>query len=186
MKALYEYSVDTVGEVKSLVNNAGITHMAELHETTEEEWDSHFDLIVKAIYYVSIYFIPHMIENQEGSIVNTASISGFTGDYNMAAYNAAKGAVVNLTRGMALDYGKHNIRVNNVAPYATNTPLFQKNPEETIEAFEEANPMGRLAEPEDIGRAMQFLASDEAEFINGATLPVSGGIENYSGQPIQY
>jgi len=185
VEELFDYAIEEMGEVNSVVNNAGLTYTGMLHETTEDEWNGTFDLIVKAIYYSSKHVVPHMIDNGGGTIVNTASISGLQADYNMAAYNAAKGAVVNLARAMALDYGKYNIRVNNVAPYATRTPLFMDNPDDVVEQFEEVNPMKRIAEPEDIARTMQFLASDESDFVNGANVPVSGGIENYNGQPVQ-
>ncbi|MGO1317206.1 MAG: SDR family NAD(P)-dependent oxidoreductase, partial [Cellulomonadaceae bacterium] len=93
--------------------------------------------------------------------------------------------VVNLVRAMALDYGKFGIRVNNVDPSATKTPMFLANPPEVITQFENVNPLGRIASPEDVARTMYFLASDESDPINGVNLPVSGGLEVHSGQPVQ-
>lgn len=174
-----------VGTVDSIINNAGIFRPGMLHEIPESDWDLVMGVDVKSIYLMSREFIPSMIEAGGGTIVNTASISGLCGDYNMAVYNAAKGAVVNLMRAMALDYGRHGIRVNNVCPGATKTPMFQANPPEVIRQFEDASPLGRIATPEDIARVMYFLASEESDPINGENIPVSGGMEIYSGQPVQ-
>jgi len=171
--------------VDSVINNAGIFVPGELHDVEESAWDRIMAVDVKAIYLTSRAFVPGMITQGHGTIVNTGSISGLRGDYNMAAYNAAKGAVVNLVRAMALDYGKYNIRVNNVDPSATKTPMFMANPPEVVAQFEQANPLKRIAKPEDIARVMYFLASDESDPINGENLPVSGGLEQHSGQPVQ-
>ena len=93
-----------------------------MHEVTEDAWDRIMAIDVKSVYLMTKEFVPDMIEQKAGTIVNTASISGLTSDYNMAAYNAAKGALVNLVRAMTLDYGKYGIRVNNVNPGPTMTP----------------------------------------------------------------
>ena len=98
-----------MGGTDSVINNAGIWVGGMLHETKEEDWIKVFDVDVKSIYLTSKYFVPYMIQNKGGTIVNTVSVSGMLGDYNMAAYNAAKGAVVNLVKAMALDYGKFGI-----------------------------------------------------------------------------
>lgn len=182
---LKAFTDQQVGPVHSIINNAGIFRAGRLNEIAERDWDLIMAVDVKSIYLTARAFVPSMIANGGGTIVNTASISGLRGDYNMAAYNAAKGAVVNLARAMALDYGKDGIRVNNVAPSATKTPMFLVNPPEVIKQFEDANPLGRIASPDDIARVMYFLASDESDPINGANLPVSGGLEQYSGQPVQ-
>lgn len=171
--------------VDSVINNAGIFVPGELHDVEESAWDRIMAVDVKAIYLTSRAFVPGMIAQGHGTIVNTGSISGLRGDYNMAAYNAAKGAVVNLVRAMALDYGKYNIRVNNVDPSATKTPMFMANPPEVVAQFEQANPLRRIAKPDDIARVMYFLASDESDPINGENLPVSGGLEQHSGRPVQ-
>ncbi|MFT8836633.1 SDR family NAD(P)-dependent oxidoreductase [Liquorilactobacillus satsumensis] len=182
---LKEATTKAFGRVDSLVNNAGIFTKGALHEVAEDAWDRIMAVDVKSIFLTAKYFVPDMIAQKSGTIVNTASISGLTGDYNMAAYNAAKGAVVNLVRAMALDYGKYNIRVNNVAPGPTNTPMFQANPPEVIKQFEAASPLGRLAEPEEIAKVIYFLASEDSNAITGQNIPVSTGFEIYSGQPVQ-
>ncbi|MBS7578168.1 MULTISPECIES: SDR family oxidoreductase [unclassified Enterococcus] len=183
--ALYQYAKKELGGIDSVVNNAGVFVPGTLHETSIEDWDKIFNVDVKSILLTSKYFIPDMIAQKQGTIVNTASVSGLQGDYNMAAYNAAKGAVVNLCRSMALDYGQYNIRVNNVCPSACATPMFLANPQEKINQFNEANPLKRICTPEEVAQAIYFLASDHSASCNGVNLPVSGGIEIYSGQPIQ-
>ncbi|SYW14258.1 SDR family NAD(P)-dependent oxidoreductase [Oenococcus oeni] len=185
VKSLKKTTAETFGKVISVINNAGIFAKGALHEVDEKSWDRIMNVDVKSIYLMTKAFIPDMIEQKKGTIVNTASISGLTGDYNMAAYNAAKGAVVNLVRSMALDYGKYNIRVNNVNPGPTNTPMFQTNPQAVIDKFKKASPLKRLAEPEQIAKVMYFLASDDSNPITGENIPVSAGFEIYSGQPVQ-
>ena len=183
--ALFAYAEETLGRIDSIINNAGIWCGGELHETTESDWDRLFDVDVKSIFLMSKHFVPHMIAQGGGTIVNTASVSGKQGDYCMAAYNTAKGAVVNLVRSMALDYGKYNIRVNNVCPSACATPMFLANPPEVIEQFNQANPLGRICTPEEVAEAMYFLASPASSSCNGVNLPVSGGLELHTGQPVQ-
>lgn len=185
VKALYEYTMETLGGIDSIINNAGIWTGGMLHETKEEDWNRIFDVDVKSIFLTSKYFVPYMIENGGGTIVNTASVSGMFGDYNMAAYNAAKGAVVNMVKAMALDYGKYNIRVNNVCPSACATPMFLANPQEVIDMFNETNPLKRICTPDEVAKAMYFLASDESSSCNGVNLEVSGGLNVHTGQPVQ-
>lgn len=185
VKALADFAKKTLGGIDSLINNAGIWYGGKLHETKEDQWTKLFDVNVKSIYLAAKYFIPMMIENGGGTIVNTASVSGLQGDYDMAAYNAAKGAVVNLVKSMALDYGKFNIRVNNVCPSACETPMFMANPTEVIDLFKNTNPLKRICTPDEVAKAMYFLASDESASCNGMNLTISGGLEVHTGQPVQ-
>ncbi len=185
VKALYDYTIETLGGIDSIINNAGIWTGGMLHETEEESWDRIFDIDVKSIYLTSKYFVPHMIKNGGGTIVNTASVSGLFGDYDMAAYNAAKGAVANLVKAMALDYAKYNIRVNNVCPSACATPMFLANSQEVIDLFNKANPLKRICTPDEVAKAMYFLASDESSSCNGVNLEISGGLNVHTGQPVQ-
>lgn len=185
VKSLYEYTIDKLKGIDSIINNAGIWTGGMLHETKEEEWDRIFDVDVKSIYLTSKYFVPYMIENGGGTIVNTASVSGMLGDYNMTAYNAAKGAVVNMAKAMALDYGQYNIRVNNVCPSACATPMFLSNPKEVIDLFNQSNPLKRICTPDEVAKAMYFLASEDSSSCNGVNLTVSGGLDVHTGQPVQ-
>lgn len=175
---LFDFALEKTDGVDCIVNNAGIINHGYLHEVSEFEWDELFNIDVKSIYLTAKFFIPDMIKKGKGAIVNTASISGLAGDYQMPVYNAAKGAVVNLTRAMALDYGEFNIRVNSVCPGATDTPMLKRH-----DPYATVNPMKRIANPEEVAKAIYFLASDEASYCNGVNLPVTGGLEAHTGQP---
>ncbi|MCI1986146.1 MAG: SDR family oxidoreductase [Lactobacillus sp.] len=185
VNALKTAVFDRFGHVDSVINNAGIFTKGALHEVAEDAWDRIMAIDVKSVYLTTRAFVPAMIAQRSGTIVNTASVSGLMGDYNMAAYNAAKGALINLVKAMALDYGRYNIRVNNVAPGPTMTPMFAANPQSVIDQFKQASPLGKLAQPEDIARSLFFLASEDSDPITGQTLPVTAGFGLHSGQPVQ-
>ena len=129
--------------------------------------------------------MPHLVSTR-GAIVNVASISGLAGDGGNAAYNAAKAAVVNLTRAMAVDAGRDGVRVNAVAPGLTATPMTERMraAPAVVEQYEDRIPLARAGLPEEIGAAICFLASDEASYINGVCLPVDGGLSAWTGQPV--
>lgn len=164
--------------VDAIINNAGIVIHGEVHETSEEDWDKIFD--VKGTFLVSKAFLPTMIKQDHGSIVNISSVSGMAGDRAMVAYNAAKGAIINMTRAMAIDYGKNNIRVNVVAPGPTNTPLFHQDKQK----FAKNSPLNRIVEPEEVAAAIYFVASPAASAITGEVIPVTAGFEISTGQPM--
>lgn len=166
--------------VDAIINNAGIVIHGEVHETSEEDWDKIFDVDVKGTFLVSKAFLPTMIEQDHGSIVNISSVSGMAGDRAMVAYNAAKGAIINMTRAMAIDYGKNNIRVNVVAPGPTNTPLFHQDKQK----FAKNSPLNRIVEPEEVAAAIYFVASPTASAITGEVIPVTAGFEISTGQPM--
>ena len=166
--------------VDTLVNNAGIVIHGELHETSEQDWDRIFAVDVKGTYLVSKAFLLTMINQNHGSIVNISSVSGMAGDRAMVAYNAAKGAIINMTRAMAIDYGKNNIRVNVVAPGPTNTPLFHQDKQK----FAKNSPLNRIVKPEEVATAIYFVASPAASAITGETIPVTAGFEISTGQPM--
>ena len=166
--------------VDAIINNAGIVIHGEVHETSEEDWDKIFDVDVKGTFLVSKAFLPTMIEQDHGSIVNISSVSGMAGDRAMVAYNAAKGAIINMTRAMAIDYGKNNIRVNVVAPGPTNTPLFHQDKQK----FAKNSPLNRIVEPEEVAAAIYFVASPAASAITGEIIPVTAGFEISTGQPM--
>jgi len=182
---LYAFSQDNFDQIDAIINNAGVFVPGALHEVPTSAWDRIMNIDVKSIYLMTKNFVPDMIKQKSGVILNTASVSGLMGDYNMAAYSAAKGAVVNLVKSMALDYGKYGIRVNNIAPGPTNTPMFQKNPQDVIDRFVEVSPMNKIVEPEDIANTMYFLATDDAKSITGQNIPVTAGFGIYSSQPQQ-
>lgn len=180
VKHLHEKVDILTGGVDSIINNAGVITHGLLHEMSEDKWDELMNTDVKSIFLTSKYFIPDLIKNGGATIVNTASISGIAADYQMPVYNAAKGAVVNLTRAMALDYAEFNIRVNSVCPGATDTNML--NPD-NIPKYAAVNPMKRICEPVEIAKAMYFLATEESSYCNGVNLPVTGGLDVHTGQP---
>jgi meso-butanediol dehydrogenase/(S,S)-butanediol dehydrogenase/diacetyl reductase len=121
----------------------------------------------------------------KGSLINVSSVSGLGGDWGMSAYNAAKGAVTNLTRALALEYGSRGVRVNAVAPSFTSTEATAalETSEAVKLAFRDRLPIGRAATPDEVAGVIAFLASDDARFINGVNLPIDGGLHASNGQP---
>lgn len=179
-------TLDAFGRLDILVNNAGIIlRERTVPQTTPAEWDLTFDVNVKGTYLMSRSAIPALLSSHGGSnraIVNNASYLGMVGGRGVAAYAAAKGAIIALTRAMALDHAPDGIRVNCVAPGSVETPMLRMEWEEmggepsVRHLFEEKHPLGRIAAPEEVARAILFLASPAASFITGACLPVDGGI----------
>src|ERR1700674_4847917 len=169
------------GKIDILCNCAGVAIRKDIVELTEDEWDFALDVTLKGIYLLSREVVPHMIRNGGGSIVNIGSGWSLKGGPRAASYCAAKGGAVNLTRAMAIDHGKNNIRVNCVCPGDVETPMLLSECAqlgEDREAFlrEAANrPLGRVGAPEDVANAVLFLVSPMASWITGAALVVDGG-----------
>ncbi|UCC75314.1 MAG: SDR family oxidoreductase [Anaerolineales bacterium] len=181
-EALVQKALDQYGRVDVLFNNAGVClPNRDILRTTEEEWDLTMDTNVKAVYLLSKAVVPHMIRQGGGVIINTASIWGLRAGTGVAAYCASKGAVVLLTRAMAVDFARQNVRVNAICPGSVDTPLLRQEMEERggVEkawpVFAAKHPMNAVARPEQIAEAALFLASDSASFITGASLSVDGG-----------
>ncbi|MGO3886244.1 MAG: SDR family NAD(P)-dependent oxidoreductase [Mycetocola sp.] len=173
------------GRIDTVVANAGIGAAGGVAEATDESWRQVLAVDLDGVFFVARAALPHLIASS-GSIVSTASISGLGGDSRMAAYNAAKGAVINLTRSMAVDYGHDGVRVNAVAPGPVATPLLRpilESNEVVRSTYAERIPLGRVAEPEEIAAAILFLASPDASYINGVILPVDGGLTAWTAQP---
>jgi NAD(P)-dependent dehydrogenase (short-subunit alcohol dehydrogenase family) len=169
------------GGIDILCNNAGIELLRPLTETTEEEWDRVLDTNLKGAFLVSKHAIPEMIKRGGGTIVNTASQLGLFGLENFTAYCASKGGLVVLTKAMALEYARQNVRVNCVCPGPIVTPMFErellteKDPEAARKAWAAKQPIGRLGRPEEIAEAVLFLASEKSSFAVGHALVVDGG-----------
>jgi len=176
-----EAAVAAFGGLDILFNNAGIIRRADVLTTTEAEWDRVMDVNVKSIFLMSKYAIPHMQKRGGGSIINTSSGWGLKGGGNAVSYCASKGAVTNMTRAMAIDHGKDNIRVNAICPGDTDTPMLHDEARQlgkADEAFmaEAANrPLRRYAQPIEIARSVLYLASEAASYVTGAALAVDGG-----------
>jgi NAD(P)-dependent dehydrogenase (short-subunit alcohol dehydrogenase family) len=163
------------GRIDVLVNDAGIAIREPVHEASGENWTRVMDVNVKGAFLCSKHALPFMSEG--GSIVHLSSVTGITGVRSRAAYSSAKGAIVALTRNMALDYAARRIRVNCVCPGFVRTPLTAAltSDESRCDRLTALHPLGRLGEPEDVARAILFLASDESSWITGHALVVDGG-----------
>lgn len=178
---------DTVrqfGRLDVLVNNAGVAVVGKITETSADDWRRVMATDLDSVYYACRAAIPELILTG-GTIVNVASVSGLGGDWGLSIYNAAKGAVCNFTRALAMDHGRDGIRVNAVCPSLTRTgmtgDMYQKP--ELLARFAERIPLGRGAEPEEVADVIAFLASHDARFVNGVNLPVDGGLTASNGQP---
>ena len=173
--------LELLGRLDILFNNAGIIRRADVVELTEAEWDQVMAVNVKSIFLMSKYAVPVMIKAGGGSIINTGSGWGLKGGRNAVSYCASKGAVVNMTRAMAIDYGPQKIRVNCICPGDTDTPMLRNEAnqlDQPIDQFlaEAADrPLRRYAQPVEIAQAVLYLASDASSYVTGATLVVDGG-----------
>jgi len=185
VEALTEEAVERFGRIDVLFNNAGSGLLGETPDLDPEGWRDLFELDVHSIFYGCRAAIPQMRKSGGGAIVNTASISGLAADPGLCTYNAAKGALVNYTRALAVDHARDGIRVNAVCPGPVETPLLLPvlNLPGVREEYAKLVPMGRVAEPDEIAGAVLFLASDDASFMTGAMLVVDGGIMAATGQP---
>lgn len=164
-----------------VVNNAGIVAVRTVEESSVEEWDQVMAVNVRAIFLTAKYALPHMRRAGGGSILNVASVSSFIAQQGTPAYCASKGAVLMLTKALALDYGRERVRVNCICPGITDTPMLRyhvrhaPDPEAHLRGRLARVPGGELLHPEDMGRAAAFLCSDEAAGITGTSLVVDGG-----------
>jgi NAD(P)-dependent dehydrogenase (short-subunit alcohol dehydrogenase family) len=180
-RRVVERTTAALGGLDILFNNAGIIRRASVLDTSEEEWDRVMGVNVKSIFLMSKYAIPVMMAAGGGVIINTASGWGLAGGQNAAPYCASKGAVVLLTKAMALDHGPQNIRVNCVCPGDTDTPMLRSEAEQLGEPIERfiaegsERALGRIARPEDIAQAALYLASDASSAVTGISLVVDGG-----------
>lgn len=169
------------GGLNVLLNNAGLLHIGTAEEITEQQWDETFNINVRGLWLLSRAVLPHMRKAGGGSIVNMASVLGINGARNRAAYAPSKGAVVLLTKCMAIDHGHENIRVNAICPSFVETDLTAgvlskaADPEAVRRERVAVHPIGRLGQPEDIAGLAVYLASDESSWVTGAVFPVDGG-----------
>ena len=181
VKKMVETTIKTYGTVDVLVNNAGVYVMSDIHELTNEQYDLVMDTDVRGYFWCSKYVIPHMIKGGGGSIIMNSSVSAFISDPGLAIYCTAKAALNGLVRGMALDYGRYNIRVNSVCPGTIDTPFnidyfnAQPDPEAARREIGAVHVLGRMGTAEEIAYCILFLASNESSFVTGSSLIADGG-----------
>ena len=174
-------TVKAFGGINVLVNNAGILHAGTAEQITEAQWDETFNINVRGLWLLSRAVLPHLRKAGGGSIINVASVLGINGVRNRAAYAASKGAVVLLTKCMAIDHGHENIRVNAICPSFVETDLTAAvlskaaDPDAIRRERIGVHPLGRLGQPEDLAGLAVYLASEESAWVTGATFPVDGG-----------
>jgi 3-oxoacyl-[acyl-carrier protein] reductase len=164
------------GRIDVLVNNAGITRDTLLIRMSEEDWDAVLDINLKGAFLVTKAVVKYMMKQRSGAIVNIASVVGIMGNAGQANYTASKAGLIALTKTTAKELGSRNVRVNAVAPGFIRTAMTDKLSEPAKEAMLRNVPLGRPGEPEDVAKAVAFLASDNAAYVNGQTLAVCGGM----------
>ena len=181
VQRLVDEAVGRFGGLNFLLNNAGILQIGNAEQITEEQWDRVFNVNVRSVWLLSRAVLPHMRKAGGGSIINIASTLGIVGARNRAVYASSKGAVILLTKSMAIDHGHENIRVNSICPSFVETELTSailsnsEDPDAVRRERTAAHPIGRLGHPEDIAGLAVYLASDESSWTTGAILPVDGG-----------
>lgn len=186
-KEAVDYVINKYGRIDILFNNAGILYTGTTHETPTEIWDKTFAVNARGTYLMSKYCIPHMLKQRKGCIVNNSSVLGLKAVPGVAAYNATKGAVTQLTRSMALEYADKGIRVNAICPGTIVTPMVEglfdqieskqivQDRQAAEELFKTFHPIGRLGKPDEIAYAVLFLCDDNVAFMTGTMLSVDGG-----------
>lgn len=166
------------GSIEVLINNAGVTRWKSFMDTTEEDINYIFDVNVKGIYHVTQPVVAEMIKVGQGAIINTASMGGKWGSPNESAYCASKAAVIELTKIMAMELGAHHIRVNSICPGIIKTSM--SNGATTPDTYWlERTPLNRLGKPDDVADVAYFLASNEARYMTGQAINVTGGMIMY-------
>jgi len=176
-----QHAVKKLGTINILFNNAGIIRRASVIELTEEDWDRVIDVNVKSIFLLSKHVIPIMVKAGGGSIINMSSGWGLAGGPRAAAYCASKGAVVLLTKALAVDHGRQKIRVNCLCPGDTDTGMLRNEAQQLGEAPDRfladsaKRPLGRVGKPEEIAKAALYLATEASSFVTGTALVVDGG-----------
>lgn len=176
VEAMVAACLRALGQIDILVNNAGIVRDATLLKMSEEQWQSVLDVNLGGVFHCTRAAAPHMVARRCGKIINMASIVGLYGNFGQTNYAAAKAGVVGLTRTWARELGPKGITVNAIAPGFIATDMVGQMPPEAVEKMKQRTPLQRLGAPEDIAAACAFLASPDADFINGAVLSVDGGL----------
>jgi meso-butanediol dehydrogenase / (S,S)-butanediol dehydrogenase / diacetyl reductase len=180
VSALVDAIVAEHGRLDVVVNYAGVAGGGPVHMVDAADWDRVLDVNLKGTFLVNKHALRPMLQQKSGSIVNIASVEGLQGTEGGSSYNASKGAVVVLTKNMAIDYGRVGIRVNAICPGFIDTPMFRavmgsEHMTKFRDEYRDDHMLGRFGRPEEIAAAALFLASDDASFVTGVALPVDGG-----------
>ena len=163
------------GRIDTLVNNAGIVQDAQLKKMSDDQFDRVIDVNLKGVYNCTKAVVDIMLEQHSGCILNASSIVGLYGNFGQTNYAASKFAVIGMMKTWARELGKKGIRANAICPGFIETPILKQMPQKVVQMMEDRVPMGRLGRPEEIANTYAWLASDEASYINGAVIEVSGG-----------
>ena len=176
LKGMVDATLAKWGRVDCLVNNAGIVSDAQLKNMTEDQFDNVIEINLKGVFNCTKAVVDTMLAQQSGVILNSSSIVGLYGNFGQTNYAASKFGVIGMVKTWARELGRKGIRANAVCPGYIATSILGSIPEKVLNALEEKVPMGRLGRPEEIANTFAFLASDEASYINGAVIEVSGGL----------
>lgn len=176
VEAATKDAADKFGQIDILINNAGITRDASIKKMTPEMWQQVIDVNLTGVFNCAKCISAGMVEKGYGRIINTSSVVALYGNFGQSNYVATKAGVIGLTKTLARELGRKGVTVNAVAPGFIATEMVKKMPENVLKAMEEKVPLGRLGKPEEIASVYLFLSSDEASYINGATISVDGGI----------
>ena len=175
VQSAVQQTIAAFGRIDILFNDAGTTRAGSVLSVSLADWEMVLDVNLRGTFLVSRAVLPQMLARGAGVIINMGSVDGLAGDPNMAAYNAAKAGVINLSRSMAIDFGPQGIRTNCICPGPIGTPaILRMFTDERRAAMDAATPLGRIGRPQDIASIAVFLASDDAAFINGTTIVADG------------
>jgi 3-oxoacyl-[acyl-carrier protein] reductase len=174
--AMVEGTMAKWGRIDTLVNNAGIVQDAQLKKMSEDQFDRVIDVNLKGVYNCTKAVVDIMLAQNSGVILNASSVVGIYGNFGQTNYAATKFGVIGMVKTWARELGRKGIRANAICPGFVETPILASMPEKVIKMMEDRVPMGRLARPEEIANTYAWLASDEASYINGAVIEVSGGV----------
>ena len=176
LEAMVKATMDKWGRVDCLVNNAGIVADAQMKNMSEDQFDRVIEVNLKGVFNCTKAVVDIMLAQQSGVILNSSSIVGLYGNFGQTNYAASKFGVIGMVKTWARELGRKGIRANAVCPGFITTSILATIPEKVIKALEDKVPMGRLGRPEDVANTFAFLASDDASYINGAVIEVSGGL----------
>lgn len=174
---LISKTLDAYGRIDIVVNNAGVFAPAPLHETPDEDWDHSLNVNLRGVFLLCKRVLPIMMKQKSGNFIHISSILGMIAVPQTAAYNSSKGALMQLSKSIAVEYGAEGIRSNVICPGLIDTEMTASlmEDEALMEEWSKGYPIGRFGKPEDVASACLYLASDESSFVTGASLPVDGG-----------